>query len=106
MGFVMAAYDTSMLRFAAIALLMHGAIAAAANRDLYMYQGVARAEKLVAGAKKEGQVALYSTMTGQDGRVLAAAFEKKSGIKPVPGRGSAEKIVQRALAEAKAGHDG
>src|SRR3954470_15667917 len=106
MGFVMAAYDTSMLRFAAIALLMHGAIAAAANRDLYMYQGPDRAERLVAGAKKEGQAVLYSTMTVQDGRALAAAFEKKYGVRLVHWRGSAEKIVQRALAEARSGHDG
>src|SRR3954471_20384128 len=106
MGFVMAAYDTSMLRFAAIALLMHGAIAAAANRDVYMYQGADREARLVPAAKKEGQVVLYSTMTVQDGRVLGAAFEKKYGIKLVHWRGSAEKIVQRALAEAKTGHDG
>lgn len=95
-----------MLRFAAIALLIHGAIAGAANRDIYMYQGGDRAEKLVAGAKKDGQVVLYSTMTVQDGRALGAAFEKKYGIKLVHWRGSAEKIVQRALAEARAGHDG
>src|SRR5436853_124811 len=106
MGFVMAAYDTSMLRFAAIALLLHGAIAAAANRDVYMYQGADRMERLVAGAKNEGQVVLYSTMTVQDGRALGAAFEKKYGIRLVHWRGSAEKIVQRALAEARSGHDG
>ena len=78
----------------------------AANRDIYLYQGADRAEKLVAGAKKEGQVVLYSTMTVQDGRALGAAFEKKYGIKLVHWRGSAEKIVQRALAEARAGRDG
>jgi iron(III) transport system substrate-binding protein len=78
----------------------------AANRDLYMYQGADRAQKLVAGAKKEGQVVLYSTMTVQDGRALGAAFEKKYGIKLMHWRGSAEKIVQRALAEARSGHDG
>lgn len=78
----------------------------AANRDIYMYQGADRLEKLVAAAKKEGQVVLYSTMTVQDGRVLGAAFEKKYGIKLVHWRGSAEKIVQRAIAEARSGHDG
>ena len=95
-----------MLRFAAIALLIYGAIAGAANRDIYLYQGADRTAKLVAGAKKEGQVVLYSTMTVQDGRALGAAFEKKYGIKLVHWRGSAEKIVQRALAEGRAGHDG
>src|SRR5882724_8125008 len=105
MGFVMAAYDTSMLRIAAICLLV-AASAGAANRDIYMYQGADRETKLVAGAKKEGQVVLYSTMTVQDGRGLGAAFEKKYGIRLVHWRGSAERIVQRALAEAKSGHDG
>src|SRR5207237_5628348 len=77
-----------------------------ANRDIYMYQGADRAEKLLAGARKEGPVVLYSTMTVQDGRALGAAFERKYGIKLMHWRGSAEKIVQRALAEARAGRDG
>src|SRR3954462_3723889 len=106
MGFVMAAYDTSMRKVLAIACALLVPSVGAANRDLYMYQGADRAEKLVAGAKKEGQVVLYSTMTVQDGRVLGAAFEKRYGIKLVHWRGSAEKIVQRALAEARSGHDG
>src|SRR2546430_17419522 len=104
MGFVMAAYDTSMLRIAAILLVATGA--GAANRDIYMYQGADREAKLVTAAKKEGQVVLYSTMTVQDGRALGAAFEKKYGVRLVHWRGSAERIVQRALAEARSGHDG
>ncbi|HYR34861.1 MAG TPA: extracellular solute-binding protein [Burkholderiales bacterium] len=96
-----------MLKVLAIACaVLWAEQAAAANRDLYMYQGGDRMQRLVAGAKKEGQVVLYSTMTVQDGRALGAAFEKKYGVKLVHWRGSAEKIVQRALAEAKAGHDG
>ena len=95
-----------MLRALALIVLLHAAPLLAANRDVYMYQGPDRAERLVAGAKKEGQVVLYSTMTVQDGRALAAAFEKRYGVKLVHWRGSAEKIVQRALAEARSGHDG
>src|SRR3982751_888832 len=45
-------------------------------------------------------------MPVQDARALGAAFERKYGIKIIHWRGSAEKIVQRALAEARAGHDG
>src|SRR5256714_2752791 len=105
MGFGIAAYDTSMLRIAAICLLVATG-AGAANRDIYMYQGADRLEKLVGAAKKEGQVVLYSTMTVQDGRALGAAFEKKYGIRLVHWRGSAEKIVQRALAESRSRHDG
>ena len=95
-----------MTRALVLLLSLCAGHAAAANRDIYMYQGADRMERLVAGAKNEGQVVLYSTMTVQDGRVLGAAFEKKYGVKLVHWRGSAEKIVQRALAEARAGHDG
>ena len=100
-----AGYDTPMLRVLMLFLGIAGA-AAGANRDIYMYQGADREARLVAGAKQEGHVVLYSTMTVQDGRALAAAFEKKYGVKLLHWRGSAEKIVQRALAEAKSGHDG
>ena len=95
-----------MRKLLACVLLTVSAFAGAANRDIYMYQGADRLEKLVAAAKKEGQVVLYSTMTVQDGRALGVAFEKKYGIKLVHWRGSAEKIVQRAIAEARSGHDG
>ena len=95
-----------MLRALALVLSLYAAGLGAANRDIYMYQGADRTDRLVAGAKREGQVVLYSTMTVQDGRALAAAFEKKYGVRLVHWRGSAEKIVQRALAEAKSGHDG
>ena len=92
-----AGYDTPMLR--ALALLFFSVAAAAANRDVYLYQGADREARLIAGAKQEGQVVLYSTMTVQDGRALAAAFEKKYGVKLLHWRGSAEKIVQRAMNE-------
>ena len=95
-----------MTRALVLLLSLCACHAAAANRDIYMYQGADRMERLVAGAKNEGQIVLYSTMTVQDGRALGAAFEKKYGVKLVHWRGSAEKIVQRALAEARAGHDG
>ena len=98
---------TPMLRALVLTLLSALACSAAStNRDIYMYQGADREARLIAGAKQEGQVVLYSTMTVQDGRALAAAFEKKYGVKLLHWRGSAEKIVQRALAEAKSGHDG
>jgi len=95
-----------MLRALVLLLSLCAGHAAAESRAIYMYQGADRMERLVAGAKNEGQVVLYSTMTVQDGRALGAAFEKKYGVKLVHWRGSAEKIVQRALAEARAGHDG
>ena len=97
-------YDTPMLRALILFLGIAGA-AAGANRDIYMYQGADRESRLVAGARQEGRVVLYSTMGVQDVRALAAAFEEKYSVKLVHWRGSGEKIVQRALAEARAGRD-
>jgi len=94
----------SLRRFAAAAFLplAFAAIAQPSNRDIYMYQGADRDKRLVEGARKERQVVLYSTMTVADGKALAAAFERKYGVRAVHWRGSAEKIVTRAVAEARA----
>jgi iron(III) transport system substrate-binding protein len=95
------------LLFCALAAGAGGAGAAdpRGNREIYLYQGADREARLVERAKKEGPVVLYSTMTVQDGKVLAAAFERKYGVKVTHWRGSAEKIVQRALAETRAGRN-
>src|SRR2546430_9893500 len=95
------------LLFCALAALTCGAGAAdtRANREIYLYQGADREARLVERAKKEGPVVLYSTMTVQDGRVLAAAFERKYGVKVTHWRGSAEKNVQRPLAGARGGRN-
>ncbi|TMH42661.1 MAG: hypothetical protein E6H56_04865, partial [Betaproteobacteria bacterium] len=88
---------------AALACLAAAAFAQTpSSRDIYMYQGADREARLVAGAKKERQVVLYSTMTVADGKALATAFEQKYGVRVSHWRGSAEKIVSRALAEARA----
>ena len=101
-----------MLRAIALvcALLFSISFASAAeprtNRDIYLYKGADRGARLAQGAKKEGQVVFYSTMTVQDAKVLGAAFERRYGVKVMHWRGSAEKIVQRALTEFRAGrHD-
>jgi iron(III) transport system substrate-binding protein len=73
------------------------------NREIYLYRGADREARLAERAKKEGPVVFYSTMTVQDGKVLLAAFERKYGVKVTHWRGSAEKIVQRAMAESRAG---
>src|SRR5207244_12816902 len=95
------------LLFCALAAGACGAGAAdpRTNREIYLYQGADREARLVERAKKEGPVVLYSTMTVQDGRVLAAAFERKYGVKVTHWRRSAEKIVQRTLAESRAGRN-
>src|SRR2546426_11890592 len=92
------------LLFCALAALACGAGGAdpRTNREIYLYQGADREARLVERARKEGPVVLYSTMTVQDGRVLAAAFERKYGVKVTHWRGAAGKIGQRTPAEARA----
>src|SRR2546425_9615575 len=75
----------------------------AANREIYLYQGADRAQKLVSRAKKEGDLSLYTTMTREDASPMIAAFEQKYGVKVRMWRGINQKLVQRALAEARAG---
>ena len=76
------------------------------NRSIYLYQGPDRDQQLVERAKKEGQLNFYSTMTLADAQALTTAFEKKYGIKVNRWRSSDEKILLRAVTEARAGrHD-
>ena len=57
-------------------------------------------------AKREGAVSLYTSMQVVDSGPLTQAFEKKYGIHVTIWRASGEKVVQRAVSEARAGrHD-
>src|SRR5712691_2336893 len=75
----------------------------AANREIYLYQGADRAQRLVSRARKEGDLSLCTTMAREDASPMIAAFEEKYGIKVRMWRGINQKLVQRALAEARAG---
>ena len=75
---------------------------ASPNRQIYLYQGADRDQRLAEQAKKEQQVVVYSTMTVADGKALATAFERKHGVRVVHWRSGAERIVNRAIAEARA----
>ncbi len=71
--------------------------------ELASYSGPDRTQRLIAGAKKEGVVNIYSSVTVDDMKVLSAAFEKKYGLKLQAWRASSESILQRALVEARGG---
>lgn len=73
--------------------------------DLLTYNGVDRTERLIAGAKKEGQVTYYSAMiVNQALRPLTAAFQKKYPfIRMTYWRADSEDIQTRMLAEVRAG---
>ena len=96
-------------RLAAAALTLAGLLVASALAqaatlaDLAFYSGPDRTERLIAGAKREGTVSIYTSLTVDDMKVLGGAFEKKYGIKLQLWRSSSEDIVQRAVTEARGG---
>jgi iron(III) transport system substrate-binding protein len=59
-------------------------------------------QKLIEGAKKEGELNLYTSAQADDMGPLIAAFEKKYGVKVTVWRASSEKVLQRAVQEARA----
>lgn len=76
------------------------------SRAIYMLEGADRQQRLVAGAKREGVVVLYTSLNTQDSGPLTAAFEKAYGVKTQIWRAASERVVQRAVAEARAGRVG
>jgi iron(III) transport system substrate-binding protein len=71
--------------------------------ELAAYAGPDRTQRLVAGAKREGAVNIYSSMTVDDMKIISSGFEKKYGIKLQAWRASSEDILQRVLIEARGG---
>ena len=71
--------------------------------DVALYAGADRAQKLIEGAKKEGELTIYTSAQADDLGALASAYEKKYGVKVSMWRASSEKVLQRAIAEARAG---
>jgi iron(III) transport system substrate-binding protein len=83
------------------AILLAGGVSSRAQTlaDLANYSGPDRTQRLVAGAKKEGTVTLYSSATLADQSAILRAFGAKYGIKVQQWRGSSEDIRNRALTE-------
>jgi iron(III) transport system substrate-binding protein len=86
-----------------LALCAPAAAQSPALAELAKYDGPDRTERLIAGAKKEGVLNVYSSMTSDDQRVLIDGFGKKYGIKLQFWRASSESILRRALTEHRAG---
>src|SRR3989442_4122421 len=61
-----------------------------------------RLQRLVAGAKKEGALTLYTSIPEKDMAVLAADFDKRYAVKVNGWRASSVKGPQRAPAQARA----
>jgi iron(III) transport system substrate-binding protein len=78
---------------------------AAAAQEPAMFEGPDRAQRLIDGARREGSLLLYTSMVDKDAKVLAAAFEKKYGVKVSIWRSGKNKILQRVITEARAGRN-
>ena len=99
------------LRFACIAwlCLLLPAVGLAQNKapasvaEIAAYQGADRQQRLLEGARKEGFVSLYNSAPPDDMAAFAGAFEKKTGVKVRVWRASSENILQRTVAESRAG---
>src|SRR5450631_2454640 len=69
---------------------------------IVMSERADRESFLSQGAKKEGEVVVYTSLISEDLGALSAAFEKKYGVNVQGWRAGSEKVLQRTLAEARA----
>ena len=88
----------------AMLALASPALAQQASRvaEIANYQGPDREQRLIEGAKKEKELAFYSSIPPEDISALISAFDKKYGVKVRVWRADSEGILQRILNEAKA----
>jgi len=69
-------------------------------------QGQAREKALAEGARREGEVMVYHSTQTEDLKPVFDAFTAKYGVKVRDWRSSSENVVQRIIAETRAGkHD-
>ena len=88
------------------ALALAVAAAPAHAQALFDYQGADRMERIVAAAKKEGTLTLYTTIAEKDLAAIIKPFEDKYGVKVNVWRAGTDKVLQRTIQEARAGrHD-
>src|SRR5262245_31409502 len=78
------------------------AAGAACAQTLFDYSGADRTGKMVAAAKKEGSLTIYTTFAEKDQPALVNPFEAKYGVKVNIWRAGTDKVLQRTLAEAAA----
>ena len=86
----------------ALAAFQAQAQAPADSSKIAQLQGPDRQQRLAEGARKEGELTLYTSAPVDDVAVLTGAFEKKYGVKVKVWRAASEKVLQRAVTEARA----
>lgn len=97
------------MRFLSLCLLLTSFLAmpvavaadAATVAAIVQYEGNDRTQKLIEGAKREGELTLYTSLTVEDMTVLNGAFEKKYGVKVKMWRAGADKVLQRVVTESR-----
>jgi iron(III) transport system substrate-binding protein len=89
--------------FSSIITLPASAADAAAVAAIAQYEGADAMARLIAGAKREGELMIYTSATQEDITAINVAFEKKYGVKVKVWRAGADKILQRAVTEAQGG---
>ncbi|HEY6241800.1 MAG TPA: extracellular solute-binding protein [Burkholderiales bacterium] len=72
------------------------------NAAVFRYEGSGRTQRLIAGARHEGKLVVYTSLATSESVPLAAAFEKKFGVKVELWRSLSDQVGQRVLNEAKA----
>jgi len=89
---------------AVAAMMWAGCALAQSPDDILLYSGPDRAQRLIEGAKKEGQVVIYAALIqNQAMRPIAEGFGKKYPfVKLTTWRADSEDIVQKAAAEVRA----
>src|SRR5262245_31050098 len=73
------------------------------NSAIYLYTGADREQRLIAKAREEGTLTLYTSIATTESGPLTQAFEAKYGVKVQLWRALSENVVQRALTEARGG---
>ena len=76
-----------------------------AAQSLNDYAGADRMDKIAAAARKEGTLTLYTTIAEKDLPAIVKPFEDKYGVKVVVWRAGTDKVLQRAVQEARAGRN-
>jgi iron(III) transport system substrate-binding protein len=75
----------------------------AKNREIYLYRGADRDQRVLEAARKERQAVVYTSLNLKDSVPIVEVFQKKCGVKVELWRSSSEKVLQRAITEARAG---
>lgn len=69
---------------------------------VFQYRGADRNSRLVERAQREGTVSLYTSLAPTESQPLAAAFQKKYGVRVVLWRALSDQVVRRTVTEAQA----